>query len=64
MVGMRGWETARLQVQTGLLPPDALDRLGYERNHWPYLDRIWPEVRAALSEEFAIYVEQRFEIAP
>ena len=64
MVGMRGWETARLQVETGLLPLDALDRLGYERNPWPYLDRIWPEVRAALNEEFAVYVEQRFEIAP
>ncbi len=64
MVGMRGWETLRLQVQTGLLPPEALERFGYGRNYWPYLHRMWPEVRANLSEGFATYVEQQFGIAP
>ena len=48
----------------GTFPPEALESLGYERDYWPFLYRMWPEVRANLSEEFATYVERRFGSRP
>ena len=64
---MRGAETVYLQVQEGLLPDDALGRLGFDvastGNMYP-VDRLWPTVKPRLSEEFASYVEEKLGLAP
>ncbi len=57
---MRGWETVYLQVEEGLLPADAMTRLGYGGNYWPAtLERLWPDVRGRVGAEFASYVEEQ-----
>ncbi len=62
---MRGWETVYLQVQEGLLPPDAMGRLGYGVNYWPTtFERLWPNVRGRMDAEFASYVERQFGLTP
>ena len=62
---MRGWETVYLQVQEGLLPADAMRRLGYGVNYWPTtFERLWPDVRVRMDEEFASYVERQFGLDP
>ncbi len=51
---MTGWarlaETALLQVEQGLLPPDAMERLGYSGgpdwlNRFPAFTCMWPSLR-------------------
>ena len=67
MGSMRAWETLYLQVSEGLLRPDALNRLGYDVSpsvYWPTFDRIWPEIRPLMGEEFAAYMEEEFELSP
>lgn len=62
---MRSWETIYRQVQGGLLPEEAMSRLGWGVNYWEvYFDQVWPGVRANLTEDFAVYVEQQFGITP
>ncbi len=62
---MRSWETLYLQVQEGLLPEDAMTRFGWGINFWPAsFERLWPEVRTNLDDEFARYVEQQFGVTP
>ena len=65
---MRRWETVYLQVEQGLLPDDAMERLGFgvsPRVYWPTtLDRLWPQVRNRMDPEFATYIETRFGLTP
>lgn len=54
-------ETVLIQVEQGLLPPDAMERLGYRGwksisgNLW--LTCAWPIIRSGVSDEFRAYVE-------
>jgi len=61
---MRGSETVFLQVEQGLLPSDAMQRLGYGVDPHVYMpnsfDRLWEEIRPRMDAEFAAYIEQQF----
>ena len=61
---MRLWETLYLQVEEGLLPEDAMQRLGYAIDPHVYFqdsfDRLWEEVRPRLDPEFIAYIETQF----
>jgi len=54
-------ETVLLQVEQRLLPPDAMERLGY--GGWPQIlgnpktACVWPSIRAGVSDSFREYVE-------
>ncbi len=54
-------ETVLLQVEQGLLPPDAMERLGY--GGWTAIDEnpkvacVWPFIRRNVSKSFREYVE-------
>ena len=62
---MRGWETVYRQVEEGLLPGDAMTRLGYGVNYWPAtLDRLWPDVKDRMDPDFAAYVESQLGLSP
>ncbi len=54
-------ETVLLQVEQGLLPPDALDRLGFIGWKKIFEDRktacIWPLIRPEVSSSFREFVE-------
>ena len=54
------------QVDEGLLPDDAVQRLGYgvdPRVYWPSsFERLWPVVRGRMNAEFAAHIESEFEI--
>jgi hypothetical protein len=54
-------ETVLLQVEQGLLPPDALDRLGFIGWKRIFEDRkiacIWPLIRPEVSSSFREFVE-------
>ena len=57
-----GWfrlfETAYLQVQQGLLQPDALESLGYRGFiDSPFFDATWDDVRPYITPSFAEYVD-------
>ena len=57
-----GWfrlfETAYLQVQQGLLEPDALESLGYRGLlDSPLLEATWDDVRPYVTPSFAEYVD-------
>jgi hypothetical protein len=57
-----GWfrlfETAYLQVQQGLLEPDALESLGYRGLlDSPLLEATWDEVKQYVTPSFAEYVD-------
>ncbi len=54
-------ETVLLQVEQGLLPPDAMERLGY-RTWMTFLEGpktacVWPSIRPAVSTSFREFVE-------
>ncbi len=55
-------ETVLLQVEEGLLPPDAMERLGY--SGWkgifeePTEACVWPLIRPQVSESFRQFVEK------
>ena len=55
-------ETVLLQVEQGLLPPDAMERLGYvgwETNFDRPKDAcVWPLIRPAVSTAFRQFVEE------
>ena len=58
---LRGYETVYRQVQEGLLPASALESFGYGRDwrvYFPYLERMWPDLRPILSEDFARFMEE------
>ena len=53
-------ETVYLQVEQKLLAPDALDRLGWHLLLNSRLsERMWPEVRAAVTPAFVTYLESQ-----
>jgi len=62
---MHAWarlgETVLLQIEQGLLPPDAMERLGYRS--WktiledPWMACAWPHIRKGVSDAFREYVE-------
>ena len=58
IAGMRLAETMLLQVEQGLLPPDALDRLGYGILHrylsFPIYACIWPDIVSGVSTPLVI----------
>ena len=55
-------ETIHLQVELGLLPEDAMSRLGYDD---AFSNRalacVWPELRESLGSTFREYVERETE---
>jgi hypothetical protein len=54
-------ETVHLQVEQGLLPPDAMERLGYrgweEFLKYPKTACIWPLIRPEVGASFREFVE-------
>ena len=61
---VRAYETVYLQVREGLLPQSALGQWGLGGfGESPTLRRLWPEIRPP-NEEFALYLERRFRLAP
>ena len=54
-------ETVHLQVEQGLLPPDAMERLGYrgwvEFLKYPKTACIWPLIRLEVGTSFREFVE-------
>ena len=55
---LRVYETIYLQVQLGLLEPEALDYLGwgtYKNNAW--LKNLWPILNYDMSDEFIQHIE-------
>jgi hypothetical protein len=54
-------ETVLLQVEQGLLPADAMNRLGYRRwtslLQYPKSACVWPAIRPGVSTSFREYVE-------
>lgn len=60
-------ETVLLQVEQGLLPPDAMERLGY--GGWatiadnPKVWCVWPEIRQEVSNSFREYVERSQDLS-
>ena len=55
---LRLYETVYLQVQQGLLEPDALEYLGWAAfRDGELLKNIWPHLKDATPPEFAAYIE-------
>ena len=55
---LRLYETVYLQVEQGLLEPDALRSLGWESFGESHLLKVaWPEVRSFVDRSFADYLE-------
>lgn len=54
-------ETVLLQIEQGLLPEDAMERLGYRAwtsiNSSPKTACVWPLIRSRVSTSFREYVE-------
>ena len=62
---LRLYETTYLQVQEELLPPDALESLGWSTlDEGPFLRHLWPNVRASVTPEFRAYLEAKLELGP
>jgi len=60
---LRIYQSAYLEVQQGLLRPEALEDLGIEGfRESALLKNIWPSVRGALSVEFAAYLASRLDL--
>ena len=60
MANLRLMETVYLQVDQKLLPPEALELLGwggFAETH--LLQRTWPRVRGRVTPPFAAYLENR-----
>lgn len=63
---LRMLETILLQVDQGLLPPDAMDRLGY---NWgavlsnPAYACLWPELRAGAGPSVREYIDNSTPVA-
>jgi hypothetical protein len=54
---LRIYQSAYLEVQHGLLPPEALEDLGLRGlRGGTFLQNIWPSLRNLLSVEFADYL--------
>jgi hypothetical protein len=59
---LRANETAFLQVESGLLDPEAMVYLGMEGfMNCNLLQRMWPQVKGSLSIEYLDYLDGRFE---
>jgi len=65
LAGLRLAETVMIQIDQGLLPPDAMERLGYSFLRtlflsWPGNACLWPILSSAgsISPELAAYVER------
>jgi hypothetical protein len=59
---LRANETAFLQVESGLLDPEAMVYLGMEGfMNSNLLQRMWPQVKGSLSIEYLDYLDGRFE---
>ena len=59
---LRSYETIYLQVEAGLLDEAAPEWLGYGadwRVYFPYLERLWPQIRPTVGAGFIEYFEQR-----
>ena len=62
---LRLYETTYLQVREGLLPPDALESLGWSSlDESPFLRRLWPYVRGSVSLDFREYLERKVGLDP
>lgn len=58
LANIRLFDTAFLQVEQGLLDPDALARLGWSNFLGStFLIRMWPQVRSRVTPEFADYLK-------
>ena len=69
MAALRTMETVWLQVEEGLLPPDALERFGLLTTgrgllSGPVFERLWPGVRGSLHAEFYSFLVRQFDIQP
>ncbi len=56
-------ETVHIQVEQGVLPPDALERLGYLSANeylgsWAAFTCVWPRVVNSVGQSLRAYVEQ------
>ena len=63
LAGVRLGETVLLQVEQGLLEPDAMQKLGYNYYRSAFLSVpanacVWPYLSMATSDEFRAYVER------
>ena len=59
---LRLYETVYLQVELGLLEPEALNYLGFEGyRQLPWLKNLWPKLTPFLSSSFREYVETSWE---
>ena len=59
---LRLYETAYLQVETGILAPDSLDYLGWENyRNSSSLKNLWPSLRQSLNPIFAEYIENSWD---
>ena len=64
MAWFRIAETVHLQVEQGLLPDDAMERLGYATSFdSPVASCAWPIARDAVGPQFRAYLEQNFDFA-
>jgi len=60
---LRIYQSAYLEVQEGLLSPEALEDLGINGlKESRLLQNMWPFVRGQLSTEFADYLAARFNL--
>ena len=64
MTWFRIAETVHLQVEQGLLPPDAMNELGYETTFDnPGAACLWPFARDAMGQSFRTYLERTQDFA-
>ena len=60
---LRIYQSAYLEVQEGLLAPEALEDLGLSGFRQSNLvQNLWPQLRGYLSEDFAGYIESELEM--
>ena len=60
---LRIYQSAYLEVQQGLLPPEALEELGLGGlRASSLLQNMWPIVKDQISVEFADYLESGFDL--
>ena len=58
------WELRHRQLQLGVLEPDdySFPRIGNGMYDSNYHRAIWPELRDSLSDDFAVFWEERFNL--